>query len=97
MLGFSFNFFKSESWYLLNFSSEVFYIGKWCSLNNKKVYMLVDLMIKYDGKIIVGEFEWVIGNMIIVKYVDVVGKYLVFDMKISGVIGDVYYIKLIEI
>ncbi|MGX6401801.1 BspA family leucine-rich repeat surface protein [Lactiplantibacillus plantarum] len=97
LLGPSFNFFKSESWHLPNPSSEAPYIGKWRSLNNKKVYTSADLMTKYDGKTIVGEFEWATGNTITVKYVDAAGKYLAPDTKISGATGDAYHIKPIEI
>ncbi|MCG0728946.1 BspA family leucine-rich repeat surface protein [Lactiplantibacillus plantarum] len=97
LLGPSFNFFKSESWHLPNPSSEAPYIGKWRSLNNKKVYTSVDLMTKYDGKTIVGEFEWATGNTITVKYVDAAGKSLAPDTKISGATGDAYHIKPIEI
>ncbi|MCG0733345.1 cell surface protein [Lactiplantibacillus plantarum] len=97
LLGPSFNFFKSESWHLPNPSSEAPYIGKWHSLNNKKVYTSADLMTKYDGKTIVGEFEWATGNTITVKYVDAAGKSLAPDTKISGATGDAYHIKPIEI
>ncbi|MCT4450998.1 BspA family leucine-rich repeat surface protein [Lactiplantibacillus plantarum] len=97
LLGPSFNFFKSESWHLPNPSSEAPYIGKWRSLNNKKVYTSADLMTKYDGKTIVGEFEWATGNTITVKYVDAAGKSLAPDTKISGATGDAYHIKPIEI
>lgn len=97
LLGPSFNFFKSESWHLPNPSSEAPYIGKWRSLNNKKVYTSADLMTKYDGKTIVGEFEWATGNTITVKYVDAAGKSLAPDTKISGSTGDAYHIKPIEI
>ncbi|MGY5270141.1 BspA family leucine-rich repeat surface protein [Lactiplantibacillus plantarum] len=97
LLGPSFNFFKSERWQLPNPSSEAPYIGKWRSLNNKKVYTSADLMTKYDGKTIVGEFEWATGNTITVKYVDATGNSLAPDTKISGATGDAYHIKPIEI
>lgn len=54
-------------------------------------------MTKYDGKTIVGEFEWATGNTITVKYVDAAGKSLAPDTKISGATGDAYHIKPIEI
>ncbi len=97
LLGPSFNFFNSERWNLPAPSNEAPYIGKWHSLNNKKVYTSTDLMTKYDGKNLVGEFEWATGNTITVKYVDATGKELAANTKISGITGDAYHIKPIEI
>ncbi|QGX69974.1 BspA family leucine-rich repeat surface protein [Lactiplantibacillus plantarum] len=73
LLGPSFNFFKSERWQLPNPSSEAPYIGKWRSLNNKKVYTSADLMTKYDGKTIVGEFEWATGDAYHIKPIEIQG------------------------
>ncbi|VDG33717.1 cell surface protein [Lactobacillus plantarum] [Lactiplantibacillus mudanjiangensis] len=97
LLGKGFNFFNSTSWNLSDPSRESPYIGRWRSLNNNKVYTSTELMTKYDGKSIVGEFEWATGSTITVKYVDANGKSLAPDTKISGAADEAYHVKPIEI
>ncbi|WP_420324102.1 BspA family leucine-rich repeat surface protein [Lactiplantibacillus herbarum] len=97
LLGKSFNFFNSTNWTLPDPSKESPYIGRWRSLNDDKVYTSTDLMTKYDGKTIVGEFEWATGKTITVKHVDANGKTLAADTKISGATGEAYHVKPIEI
>ncbi|WP_446197451.1 BspA family leucine-rich repeat surface protein [Lactiplantibacillus pentosus] len=97
ILGKNFKFFGSTAWNLTKPSEESPYVGRWRSLNNQKVYSSADLMTKYDGQSIVGEFVWATGNTITVKYVDAAGNSLAPDTKLSGVTGDAYHIKPIAI
>ncbi len=97
LLGKSFSFRNSTAWKLPDPSHEAPYVGRWHSLNDNKVYTSTDLMTKYDGTNIVGEFEWATGRTITVKYVDANGKSLAPDTKIAGITGEDYHVKPIEI
>lgn len=53
--------------------------------------MLVELMINYDGVIMVGIYNWVkISGMVFVKYVDGDGVEIVDEEMLFGILGDVY-------
>jgi len=97
LLGKNFNFFNSTGWNLPDPSRDSPYVGRWRSLSDNKIYTSADLMTKYDGKTIVGEFEWATGKTITVKYVDDDGKSLAPDTTITGITGETYHIKPIEI
>jgi len=97
LLGRNFNFFNSTSWKLPNPSHDSPYVGRWRSLSDNKIYTSTDLMTKYDGKTIIGEFEWATGLTLTTKYVDAEGKMLAPDTKVTGVTGEAYQIKPIEI